>query len=145
MPAAENISTTDYYLTRGKSFLSIDDFSNANTDLLKAISISERNAIAYYYLAKLRYKTRNHAEALEVIDTAIMIDQNDPAFHALRAEIKIDHYHPVIGSQEYQDILSDINIAIAFKELNRWDISSTLPSLPTKSWILLEVNILILL
>ena len=81
----ENISTTDYYLTRGKSFLAIDDFSNANADLLKSIASSKTNADAYYYLAKLRYRTRNHSEALQELDTAIMLDQNNPDFHALRA------------------------------------------------------------
>jgi len=113
-----NSSTGAYYLTRGKSFLAIDDFSNANADFLQSKSYSSSDPFVHYYMAKLRYKTRQYTEALQELDTAIMIDQNNPSFHALRAEIKIDHYDPVIGSEEYQDILSDINIAIALDDQN---------------------------
>lgn len=113
-----NISTSDYYLTRGKAFLALDDFSNASADLEKSKSYSKSNAYAYYFLAKLRSETRNFTEALQEIDTALRIDHNKAAFHALKAEIKIAHYNPVIGSQTYQDILTDINTAIALDDQN---------------------------
>jgi tetratricopeptide (TPR) repeat protein len=113
-----NTSTGDYYLTRGKSFLAIDDYSNANNDFLKSKSYSKENPFTYYYTSQLRYETRQHIEALQELDTAINIDPNNPSFHALRAEIKIDHFDPVIGSHGYQDILSDINIAIALDDQN---------------------------
>jgi tetratricopeptide (TPR) repeat protein len=113
-----NSSTTDYYLTRGKSFLALDDYSNANADLGKAISYYKRNAWAHYFLARLRFETRNHNEALKELDTAVTINANEASFHALRAEIKISYFKPVIGSDAYRDILSDIAIAIALDEHN---------------------------
>ena len=103
-----NTSTSDYYLVRGKSFLELDDLSNASADLLKSKTYSRSNASAYYYLAKLRSETRNFSEALLEIDTALLLDHNNASFHALKAEIKIAHYNPVIGSQTYEEILSDI-------------------------------------
>lgn len=111
-------STSDYYLTRGKSFLALDDYSNANADLEKSVSYSKTNARAHYFLARLRFETRNHTEALLELDTAINIDPNEASFHALRAEVKISYFKPVIGSDTYRDVLSDLDIAIALDEFN---------------------------
>jgi len=115
----ESASTSEFYIVRGKAFLAIDDFSNANSDLEKSKSYSNKNPYSHYYLAKLRNKTNNVEKALLEIDSALMIDRNNPAFHALRAEIRIGHYDPVIGSKKYQEILSDINKAIALDDKNQ--------------------------
>jgi tetratricopeptide (TPR) repeat protein len=118
MDKTVNASTSDYYLARGKSFLAIDDFSNADADIKKSISYSRTNAYAHYYMAKLRFDTKNYDDALAEIDTALMIDSAEPDFHALKAEVKITYFKPTIGADEYKEILSDINAAISLDEHN---------------------------
>ena len=113
-----NTSTGDYYLTRGKSFLALDDFSNAKSDLEKAISYDPNNAEAHYFLAKHFLKTKEYSKALEETERALKINANDPDFHALKAEIKIAQFQPVIGSEEYKHILNEINTAISLDDLN---------------------------
>lgn len=113
-----NSSTTDYYLTRGKSFLAIDDFSNAKADLEKSISYSSTNSYAYYFLSRHYLNTKQYQEALLEVEKALRINPNEPDFHALKAEIKIAHFQPVIGSNEYKEILAEIDVAIALDELN---------------------------
>jgi tetratricopeptide (TPR) repeat protein len=115
---SENISTTDYFLSRGKSFLALDDYSNANADLKKSLSSNPHNAHTHYYLAKLRLKTRNFEEALKHADTATMMNPNQAEFHAIKAEIKISKFEPVIGSKEYQEVLTELNKAIALDDQN---------------------------
>ncbi len=114
----QNSFTGDYYLTRGKAFLALSDIDNANADLEKCIALSGSNAQAHYFLASLRYATRNFDEALAELELAIAINAKNPAYYALNAEIKMDYYHPVCGSQEYRDILSDINMALTFDPEN---------------------------
>jgi len=113
-----NSFTSDYYLTRGKSFLAIDDFSNAKTDLEKSLSYSSSNSYTHYFLAKHYLKINEYKEALLEVERALKINATEPDFHALKAEIKIAHFKPVIGSDEYKDILNEINTAIALDEFN---------------------------
>jgi len=113
-----NSSTSDYYLTRGKSFLALDDFSNAKADLEKSISYSTTNPFTHYYLAMYYLKTKGYRDALGEIEKALSLNSNEPDFHALKAEIKITYFQPVIGSDEYKEILAEINTAISLDELN---------------------------
>ena len=113
-----NSSTGTYYITRGKAFLALDDIDNANADFEKSIALSGNNALAHYYLAKLRYATRNYDEALSELESAIKFDAKNPAFYALKAEIKMEYCHPVGGTRDYKDILSDINVALAYDPEN---------------------------
>jgi len=113
-----NTSTSDYYLTRGKSFLAIDDFSNAKADLEKSISYSSNNSKAHYFLAKHNLKIKEYRDAMMEVERALKINATEPDFHALKAEIKIAQFKPVIGSEEYKDILYEINTAIALDEFN---------------------------
>jgi tetratricopeptide (TPR) repeat protein len=114
----QNSFSGDYYLTRGKAFLALDDIDNADADFEKSIALTANNAQGHYYLARLRYVTRNFEEALTELESAIAINSKNAAFYALKAEIKMEYYRPVSGSQEYRDILSDINMALAYDPEN---------------------------
>lgn len=113
-----NSFTPTYYITRGKAFLALDDFDNANADFEKSISISGDNAQAHYHMARLRYVTKNFEEALNELETAIEINEKNPTFYALKAEIKMAYSQPMNGSNEYNEVLSDINTAIAYDPEN---------------------------
>ena len=113
-----NTSSSDYYLTRGKSFLALNDYSNARADLEKSLSYSSVNSQSHYFLAKYYLKTKEYREALAEVERALKINGTEPDFHALKAEIKIAFFKPVIGSEEYKDILNEINTAISLDEFN---------------------------
>lgn len=102
-----------YYLARGKSFLALDDFSNASIDFEKSLSLLNDNSTVYYYKALLGFATLNYKEAIEAIDIAITYEADNPDYYALRAKIKIHFTNPVPTSEDYQSILGDINVAIA--------------------------------
>jgi tetratricopeptide (TPR) repeat protein len=113
-----NASTSDYLLVRGKSFLAIDDFSQAGTDFRRSVAFAKTNAEAHYHLALLSFKTRNNAQALQEIDTALSINHNNPDYYMLRAKVRIAHEKPEFGSEVYQQILADINAAVVLDERN---------------------------
>ena len=58
----------DYYLTRGKTYLALKEYTNASRDFEKSITLSDGNSETYYHMAKLNMATFNHLQALESID-----------------------------------------------------------------------------
>lgn len=106
-------SAAEYYLTRGKSFLALEDFSNAAIDFDKSIAISRNDGNAYFYKAKLNLANLNYNEAIAEIDHAIQANADEPEYYALRSEIKIQHSKPAPNSEAYKSVLGDINVAIA--------------------------------
>ena len=107
-----------YYITRGKSFLALDDFTNAESDLELSLDYQQENPQAYYYKAMLGLATLNFTDAIEAINTAIKYDAGVPEYYALRAQIKNKFTNPVPNSEDYQSILGDINVAIALEPQN---------------------------
>lgn len=112
----ENITSSfsgNHYLTRGKSYLSLEDFSNASDDFEKCKALSKNNAELHYYNARLGKATRSFIQALENLDTAIRINSDNPSYYAFRSEINIAYLRPLRDSRGYYDVLDDINLAIA--------------------------------
>ncbi|MCG8306415.1 MAG: tetratricopeptide repeat protein [Cytophagales bacterium] len=107
------VYTGNYYLTRGKSFLSLKDYSNAENDFDKAFELLSDDPNLFYYRAKLSIARNAYNQALEEIDVAIQIKSDNPDFYSLRSEIKIKLLNPVPDSDDYQSVLGDINVAIA--------------------------------
>lgn len=103
----------NYYLTRGKSFLGLKDYSNAEIDFEKSQSYLPDNADLFYYKGKLKIETNVLMEALSNIDASIQFQSDEPKYYALRAQIKIHHFNPAPNSEDYQSVLGDINVAIA--------------------------------
>lgn len=108
----------NYYLTRGKSYLAIKDFSNATADFDKSEELSTNNAEVYYYKAKLGMATRSFIQALENLQAAIRINPENPTYYAFRSEINIVYLKPLRDSRGYYDVLDDINLAIALAPNN---------------------------
>lgn len=105
--------TGNYYLTRGKAFLGLKDYSNAAEDFEKSMSLLNDNAEIYYYKAKLEQEKGDYPKALSYLDLAIDITSDNSEFYAFRSEIKSQNMTVVPESEEYQSILGDINVAIA--------------------------------
>lgn len=105
--------TNNYYLTRGKSYLSLKDFPNALVDFEKSNTLSANNAELHYYNAKLGLANRNTIKALEYLETAIRINPDNPKYYAFRTEINITYLKPLPDSKGYYDVLDDINLAIS--------------------------------
>ena len=105
--------TGNYYLTRGKSYLALDDFYNATTDFEKSEELSTSNTELYYYKAKLGLVTKNYIQALENMEAAIRINPENPTYYAFRSEINLVYLRPRRDSRGYYDVLDDINLAIA--------------------------------
>ena len=58
-------------------------------------------------------ETLNNYDAIDAINDAIKYDAGEPDYYALRAKIKIKFSNPVPNSEDYESIMSDINVAIA--------------------------------
>ncbi len=110
--------TGKYYLARGKSFLALGELLKASYDIEKAYELSGNNDEVYYYKAALGLEEKTYKIALEDLETAIRIRSNNPAYYALRAEIKINYYKPERGSNVYYSILEDMNAAITLSPAN---------------------------
>lgn len=115
--AAGNIAA-EYYLTRGKAYLELKEYADASKDFEKSNSLSNGKSETFYCQAKLNMVTFNYLEALESIDKAIQLEAKNSKYYAERATIKFDFYKPTPDSEEYQGILSDINIAISLAPEN---------------------------
>ncbi len=114
----EPIQTTyagNYYLTRGKSYLAINDLKSATLDFDKSMEFDDSNSELFFYKAKLEHSKRNYKYALRDIDKAIRLKTDDAAYYALRSKVKIEYLKPVKGSNDYKSILGDINVAIALE------------------------------
>ena len=105
--------TGNYYLTRGKSHLALNDITNATADFDRTYELSANEAEVYFYKAKIELATSNFFKALENLKEAIQINPNNPTYYAFRTEINIVHLKPLRDSRGYYDILDDINLAIA--------------------------------
>lgn len=110
--------TGKYYLTRGKSFFELGELVKAGSDFKKSYSLSPSNDELYYYKAKLGLAEKTYKLALEDLEVAIRIRSNNPAYYALRSEIKINYLKPVRGSNVYFSILEDMNAAIVLSPEN---------------------------
>jgi tetratricopeptide (TPR) repeat protein len=110
--------TGKYYLTRGKSFLALDELVKAKNDLQISYALSPNNDELYYYKAKLGLAEKTYESALEDLELAISIRSDNPAYYGLRSEIKIKHLNPVHGSDVYYSILEDLDVAISLTSEN---------------------------
>ena len=72
--------TGNYYLTRGKAFLSLSDYTNAADDFEKAATLLNENAELYYCKAKLEHSRGNDIDAFTFLDHAIDITSDNPNF-----------------------------------------------------------------
>lgn len=109
----ENSSWGNYLLARGKAFLALEDFDNAEMDLQKCIKLTNGDPEGYFYLAKLRFATRNYEESKDQLEKAIRKNGKNARYYAFRAQINIAHLKPQPRTAHYRDILSDINVAIS--------------------------------
>lgn len=117
----ENVTTSfteNYYLTRGKSYLALEDFPKATADFEKFEEISSNTAEVHYYRAKLEVATNKFIQALENMEAAIRVNPNNAAYYAFRSELNIAYLKPLLDSRGYYDVLDDINIAIAISPNN---------------------------
>jgi len=105
--------TKNYFLTRGKSYLALENFPKATADFEKFEKLSTNKAEVYYYKAKLEMATENFIEALENMKAAIRINPKNSAYYAFRSELNIAYLKPLLDSRGYYEVLDDINIAIA--------------------------------
>lgn len=110
--------TGKYYLTRGKSFLALEELVKASYDFEKSYSLSTNNDELYFYKAKLGLEEKTFKRALDDLEVAIRIRSNNPEYYALRSEIKINYLKPVRGSNVYYSILEDMNAAITLSPAN---------------------------
>lgn len=104
---------SEYYLLRGKAFLKVNERERAMKDLQQALSISTDNPEAHYQIANIVYENGNPREAMKEIDEAIKMKSDNGAYYAQRAVMRYNTYKPIAGSQAYESVLADINVAIA--------------------------------
>jgi tetratricopeptide (TPR) repeat protein len=91
----------------------VDDYANAKKDFEKCMIMESNNDQVYYYKGLLALETLNSYDAIDAINDAIKYDAGVPDYYALRAKIKIKFSNPVPNSEDYESIMSDINVAIA--------------------------------
>lgn len=110
--------TRNYYLTRGKSYLALNEVANATADFDKTFELSADEAEVYFYKAKIELLTDNFFIALENMNEAIRINPENPEYYAFRTEINLGYRKPLRESRGYHDILDDINQAISLSPDN---------------------------
>ena len=108
----------NYYLTRGKSFLKLEDYSNASIDFDKAHEILNDDHDLFYSKSKLSIAQGDFPQALADIDVSIAAKSDEPSYYALRSEIKLKVLTPAPNSDDYESVIGDINVAIALAPEN---------------------------
>ncbi len=114
----DNPSLGNFLLVRGKAFLGLEDFENAEADLKKSIELTNGDPETYFQLARLRFLTLNYVESLAELEKAIRKQAKNADYLAFRAQIKMAYYKPQPNTEVYRNILADISMAIALDPNN---------------------------
>ena len=76
------------YFARGVCYFEMQQFSNAEGDLRKFIETDKTNAIAYNYLAGIKFMQKNFKEALDNYDQVAKLDPSYPNVYTNRGMMR---------------------------------------------------------
>lgn len=111
-------SLPEFYLLRGNAYIKLSKFSRAIIDLDRCLKINPTNAKALFLKGIVNFENSKFFNALENFDEAIKLDADESEYYYRRAELKNIFFKPMPGTQEYEKIISDLNISIALNPKN---------------------------
>ncbi len=103
----------EFYLLRGNAYIKLSEFNKAIIDLDRCLKINPTNAKALFLKGIVNFENSKFFKALENFDEAIKLDADESEYYFKRAELKKIFFKPIPGTQEYERIISDLNISIA--------------------------------
>ncbi len=109
---------SDYYMLRAEAFEQLGNHDFARKDIDRVIELSQNNDGAYYLRARINGQTDHLKEAIQDLDEAIRLKSDSGEYYAYRAMYKNEYYSPMPGSDIYESIVADINVAVALDPKN---------------------------
>lgn len=103
--ANPNYDNPDGYITRGRAYYALKQYSQAIADFTSAVRFAPAGAKIYLYRAYAYEKMKNNAKALADYNTAIQLDDGDVWPYRSRAMI-------YIAQKKYPEAMKDLDQAI---------------------------------
>ncbi len=102
---------TNSYMIRGEAYYHQTQYQLSLRDLLTCVNIEPGNAKAHFLIGLVHLGNANLFPALESFDKSIKFDQQQAEYYYYRAQVKVDLFKPIPGTDTYDGIMSDIQSA----------------------------------
>ena len=103
-----NYSNPDGYITRGRAYYALKQYSRSIADFNQAIRFAPAGAKIYLYRGYAYEKMKNYTKALSDYTTAIQLDADEVWAFRSRAMV-------YIAQKKYSDALKDLDLAITLE------------------------------
>ncbi len=115
---AYNSFLNKYIILKGKAYIQLDKYQDAERVYNQLIADDNYNDEAYYELANLQFLNKEPVDAIVSVTKSIKIEPKKGQYYAARAYFTQNAYTIFPGDKNYRKINEDYNLAIYFEPDN---------------------------